>query len=190
MVVATPCHTISSTILPLISYRAPKHYGLWRLVWGLYFLANVCLFVCLSISKTPQQLEIIILHHSSFILHPSSFFIHPSSFFIYSSSSFIILHSYFLHFATFKLFSLFMYIWFLFSIEANYNWRPVHVWPLLPLTEMYIPQKILTRKISSHFFNWELHYSPPPCWVCSLWYSPFWNHRAKLGSCFSQFSNM
>ena len=55
-----------------------------------------CLFICLSVRpfvcKTPQQLEIIILHHPS-----SSFIIlhHPSS-------SFIILH-----FATFKLFSLF-----------------------------------------------------------------------------------
>ena len=50
-----------------------------------------------SVIKTPQQLEIIILHHSSFIIN------HPSS-------SFIILHcpsSSFLHFATFKLFSLF-----------------------------------------------------------------------------------
>jgi len=58
-----------------------------------------CLFVRLSVRpsvcKTPQQLEII-------ILHPSSFFIHPSSYFI-------ILHSSFLHFATFKLFSLFLW---------------------------------------------------------------------------------
>ena len=49
--------------------------------------------------KTPQQLEIIILHHSTFILHHSSFIVH---------SSFINLHSSFLHFATFKLFSLFV----------------------------------------------------------------------------------
>ena len=28
--------------------------------------------------KTPQQLEIITLHHSSLIIHPSSFFMHPS----------------------------------------------------------------------------------------------------------------
>ena len=34
--------------------------------------------VCLFVIKTPQQLQIIILHHSSFILQPSSFFIHPS----------------------------------------------------------------------------------------------------------------
>ena len=48
-----------------------------------------CLFVCLTVSQsvteTSQQLEIIILHHSSFI----------------------ILHSFFIQFATFKLFSLF-----------------------------------------------------------------------------------
>ena len=50
-----------------------------------------CPFVCLTICKTPQQLEIIIIHQLSVIsLH----------------SSFIILHSSFLHFATFKLFSL------------------------------------------------------------------------------------
>ena len=30
-----------------------------------------CLPVCLSVSNTPQQLELIILHHSSFIIHPS-----------------------------------------------------------------------------------------------------------------------
>ena len=49
---------------------------------------NVSLFVpssvCLFVLKTPQQLEIIILHLSSFIIlqssfnHPSSFFINPS----------------------------------------------------------------------------------------------------------------
>ena len=34
---------------------------------------SVCLFVCLSVHrhKTPQQLEIIILQHSSFFIHPS-----------------------------------------------------------------------------------------------------------------------
>ena len=36
----------------------------------------------LLVRKTPQQLEIIIPHHLSFIIHPSSFFNHPSSFFI------------------------------------------------------------------------------------------------------------
>ena len=41
-------------------------------------------------------------HPSSFIIHPSSFFIHPSLFFIN-------LHSSLLHFATFKLFSLFIW---------------------------------------------------------------------------------
>ena len=65
-----------------------------------------CLSVLPSVIKTPKQFEIIILHHSSFILHHSStFFIHPS---FILHSSFIILHSSFLHFATFKLFSLFM----------------------------------------------------------------------------------
>ena len=48
---------------------------------------SVCLSVCPSISKTPQQQEIIIIHHSY--------------------SIFIILHSSFLHFVTFKLLSLF-----------------------------------------------------------------------------------
>ena len=38
-----------------------------------------CLSVCSSVTKNPQQLEIIIHHPSSFILClPSSFFIHPS----------------------------------------------------------------------------------------------------------------
>ena len=67
-------------------------------------ITNVCSFVRSfvrpSVCKTPQQLEII-------ILHPSSFFIHPSSSFIILHSSYIILHSFLLHFATFKLFSLF-----------------------------------------------------------------------------------
>ena len=50
-----------------------------------------CLFVSSSVGKTPQQLEIIILYHSTFILH--------------------ILHSSFLHFATFKLYSLLPWCW-------------------------------------------------------------------------------
>ena len=66
-------------------------------------------FVCSFVCKTPQQLEIIILHHSSFIIHPSSFILHHSSFILHSS--FIILCSSFLHFATFKLFSLFTREW-------------------------------------------------------------------------------
>ena len=36
--------------------------------------------VRLSVCKTPQQLETIILHHSSFILHHSSFILHNPSF--------------------------------------------------------------------------------------------------------------
>ena len=56
---------------------------------------SVSLSVHLSVIETPQQLEIIILHLSFFIL-PYSSFILPS----------FILHS-FLHFVTFRLFSLF-----------------------------------------------------------------------------------
>ena len=76
-----------------------------------------CLSVRPSVCKTPEQLQIIILHHSSFIFHLSSFFIHPSSFIFlhssfiilhHSSSFFIILHSSFLHFAILRLFSLFL----------------------------------------------------------------------------------
>merc|ERR1719270_2065632 len=51
-----------------------------------------CPLVCLSVTKTPQQLEIIILHHSFFILQHSSFILHHHSSFIHPSSSFIILH--------------------------------------------------------------------------------------------------
>ena len=54
-------------------------------------------------SKNPKKLEIIILYPSSFFIHPS-FILHLSSFFIHTS---FILPSYFLHFTTFKLFSLF-----------------------------------------------------------------------------------
>ena len=39
---------------------------------------SVCPSVCLSGSETPQQLEIIILHQSTFILHHSSFILHSS----------------------------------------------------------------------------------------------------------------
>ena len=41
-----------------------------------------CLSVCSSITKTPQQLEMIILHPSSLIFHPSSFILHHSSSFL------------------------------------------------------------------------------------------------------------
>ena len=45
---------------------------------------NVCSSVHLSVCKTPQQLEKIILHHSSFIIHHSSIILHHfSSFFIH-----------------------------------------------------------------------------------------------------------
>ena len=59
---------------------------------------NVCSLVCLLVIKTPQQLEIIILHHSSIIFQHSSFI-----------PFFIIFHSSFLHIATFKIFSLFKF---------------------------------------------------------------------------------
>ena len=74
-----------SILLPpgkyLLVAKATLHYN------------HKCLFVHPSISKTTQQLEIIILHHLCFIILYSSFI--------------IILNSSFLHFATFKLFSLF-----------------------------------------------------------------------------------
>ena len=41
-------------------------------------ITNVCSSVSLSVIKTPQQLEIIILHHSSFIILHSFFIILPS----------------------------------------------------------------------------------------------------------------
>ena len=47
---------------------------------------SVSLSVCPSVIRTPQQLEIIILHNSTFIFHHShSSCIHPSSFFIHPS---------------------------------------------------------------------------------------------------------
>ena len=90
-----------------------------------------CLFVRLSVRPSAKPLNSLksssfIFHHSPFIIFHSSFIIIYSSFInIYSSfiiihssfiilhSSFIILHSSFLHFATFKLFSLFWYKYFL-----------------------------------------------------------------------------
>ena len=59
------------------------------------YIHKCCPSICLS--SKPLN----ILKSSSFIIHPSTFIIlhHPSS-------SFIILHSSFLHFVTFKLFSL------------------------------------------------------------------------------------
>ena len=76
---------------------------------------NVRSLVCLLVIKTPQQLEIIILHHSSIILHYSSFILHHSTFILPSS---------FLHFATFKLFSLFFCInrWIMVHSEKNNFW--------------------------------------------------------------------
>ena len=73
---------------------------------------SVHLLVCSSVCKTPQHLEIIILHHSTFNLHHSTFNLHHSTFNLHHSSfilhlSFIILPSSFLHFATFKLSRLF-----------------------------------------------------------------------------------
>ena len=51
--------------------------------------------VCLSVSKTPQQLEIITVHHSSFIiLHSSISILHHSSFIHQHSSLFFIYPSF------------------------------------------------------------------------------------------------
>ena len=74
---------------------------------------SVCLFVCQS-AKPLNSLK-----SSSFIIHPSSIII--------LHSSFIILHSSFLHFATFKLFSLFLCIteWFKFFLIFQ-NLRDIH----------------------------------------------------------------
>ena len=73
---------------------------------------------CQCVSKTPQQLESSILHHWSFILHHPSFILHSSSF-IHQHSSFSFLHSSFLHFVTFKLFSLFN-LSILFILQASF----------------------------------------------------------------------
>ena len=64
---------------PLLTERLKvKHFQSQKRLY-----IHKCPFVHLSVKETPQQLEIIILHHSS--------------------STFIILHSSFLNFATFKL---------------------------------------------------------------------------------------
>ena len=64
-------------------------------VIGLFFsresdstITSVRSFVYQSVCKTPQQLEIIILHHSSFILHHTSFILHHSSFILPSFRDF------------------------------------------------------------------------------------------------------
>ena len=44
------------------------------------------------VTKTPQQLKVVILHHSSFFIHFSFILHHPSSSFIIFHSSLIILH--------------------------------------------------------------------------------------------------
>ena len=62
----------------MVQFTWGGHIGSKSQIW----LWNKNPFVCLLVRKTPQQLEIIIPHHLSFIIHPSSFFNHPSSFFI------------------------------------------------------------------------------------------------------------
>ena len=74
-------HQVSSSIIKL--HQVSSIFSVAKAT--LHSQMSVHLFVRLSGSKTPQQLEIIILHHSSFTIHPASFFIHPSSFFIHPS---------------------------------------------------------------------------------------------------------
>ena len=70
--------TIHYTDFKMVQFTWGGHIGSKSQIW----LWNKNPFVCLLVRKTPQQLEIIIPHHLSFIIHPSSFFNHPSSFFI------------------------------------------------------------------------------------------------------------
>ena len=92
-----------------------------------------CPLVCLSVTKTHQQLEIIILHHSFFILPHSSFIIHSS--FIHPS---FILHSSFIHFTAFKLLSLLPY-------NQAFKISPAS------FKEPQIRSKLLHRNVSPHF---------------------------------------
>ena len=85
----------------------------WKIPFSRYSTLQSQMSVCPSVCQ--QNHSTAWNHHSSsLILHPSSFFIHPSSLFI-------ILHSSFLHFATFKLFSLFV-----FALTSNLNGRYVY----------------------------------------------------------------
>ena len=70
-------------------------------------ITNVCPFVR-SFVRSSVRLQ---NPSTAWNHHPSSFIFLPSSFFIHPSSLFIIIHSSFLHFATFKLFSLFFYFY-------------------------------------------------------------------------------
>ena len=78
---------------------------------------NVRLSVRPSGSKTPQKLEIIILQHLTFIIHQFSFILHN-------------LHTSFLHFATFKLYCLFLNI-----TQKMFIWKEIYFlfsWPFTP----------------------------------------------------------
>ena len=66
--------------------KSKKNLNLQKQLY-IYKCLSICSSVHQSVTETPQELEIIIPHHSSFNLHCSSF----------------ILPSTFLHFATFKL---------------------------------------------------------------------------------------
>ena len=89
-----PPYPQSNPYSPWTSSKLPEYQNRWPLLFISYsklcklifqsrkgLQNHKCLFIRLSVNKTPQQLEIIILHLSSFILH----------------SSFIILHSSFIH---------------------------------------------------------------------------------------------
>ena len=119
---------------------------------------SVCSSVWLSVLKTPEQLEIIILHQSSFILHHSSFILHH-------------LQSSFLHFATLKLFSLF---WF------HEKWW---FWPLLRQSD---PLEIDNFAPSFNHFTWYdmknsyVKSRQTTLHLCLLWSQHYQSHGLKL----------
>ena len=94
-----PPYPQSHPYSPWTSSKLPEYQNRWPLLFISYsklcklifqsrkgLQNHKCLFIRLSVNKTPQQLEIIILHLSSYILHHPSFILHqPSSFFIHPS---------------------------------------------------------------------------------------------------------
>ena len=120
--------------------------------------SSVCSSICLFVLKTPQHLEIIILHQSSFILHHSSFILHH-------------LQSSFLHFVTFKLFSLF---WF------HEKWW---FWPLLRQSD---PLEIDNFAPSFNHFTWYdmknsyVKSRQTTLHLCLLWSQHYQSHGLKL----------
>ena len=105
-------------------------------------ITNVCSFVCLSVWKqNPQQLEII-PHSSLIILH------HPSSFLI-------ILHSSFLHFATFKLFSLFISSFQFSKFQDSVKIPSLWAWLWSDLTLFIIKILIHFRRRKSSYLKWK-----------------------------------